>query len=261
MKIKVAVLQYDVPLSTSASINKLVALTAQAAKQGAKLVVAPETAVGEAMETKTTGVDHLESLADIAQQSKVYLATSYYRRVGKKFLNRGVIVAPDGKLVVEHVKVYPAKPEIKNLGVESGKNLKAAKTTIGTLGMIICKDGFNRYSHFLYEKLWALKVEIICVPAWSIGWKEINTQEYIKSLYVYGAFASRAFLLMADCINKPFDAYGGSFGRSLIVSPIQGVLKEGSVDKEEILIEELDLDEVKNAREFDSWWQPEVRKL
>jgi len=34
---------------------------------------------------------------------------------------------------------------------------------------------------------------------------------------------------MSDCTNKFLNAYG----RSLIVSPIQGVLKEGSVDKEE----------------------------
>jgi len=38
-------------------------------------------------------------------------------------------------------------------------------------------------------------------------------------------------------------------------------LKEGSPDKEEILIEELDLEEVKKAREFDSWWQPKKRVI
>ena len=123
--------------------------------------------------------------------------------------------------------------------------------------MLVCKDGFNKYSHFLYDRFNKLGSEVICIPAWSIGWKELNTQEYVKSLYVYGAFASRSFILMADCINKTFNSYG----RSLIVSPVRGVLKEGSADKEEILVETLDLTEVKKPRSFDSWWQPKKRLL
>lgn len=149
-------------------------------------------------------------------------------------------------------KIYPAKPEIDNLGVVSGDTLNIIDTPIGKLGMIICKDGFNKYSYFLYQKLNEFGVDIVCIPTWTIGWKEMNTQEYVKANFVYGAFASRAFVLMSDCTNKFLNAYG----RSLIVSPIQGVLKEGSVDKEEILTAEIDLEEVKRAREFDSWWQP-----
>ena len=46
------------------------------------------------------------------------------------------------------------------------------------------------------------------------------------------------------------------FNCYLIISPITGVLQEGSTDKEEILLQEIDLSEVKRIREFDSWWQP-----
>ena len=255
MKVKVAVLQYDVPEKTDESFLKLDEMVDKAVKMGAKLVVAPETAVGEAGETKETGIDHLPRLADIAHRHKVYLATSYYKKDGDRFFNQGYIVAPDGNPVVGHKKVYPAKPEVDNLGVVAGGEVNVAETEIGKLGMLICKDGFNRHSHFLYEKLGELGAEIVCIPNWSIGWKEINTQEYVKGMYTYGTFASRAFVLMSDCINKSFNSYG----RSLIISPVRGVLKEGSVDKEEILVEELDLDEVKKAKEFDSWWQPKER--
>lgn len=107
----------------------------------------------------------------------------------------------------------------------------------------------------MYERFNQLGVEIICIPTWSLSWKEINNQEYVKALYVYGAFASRAFILMSGNLNVS----SGSFGRSLIVSPIKGVLKEGSVNHKEILYDELDLDEVAKAREFDSWWQPKEK--
>ena len=54
MKVKVAVLQYDVPEDSDASFKKLDEMVLQASWAGAKLVVAPETAVGEVGELKET---------------------------------------------------------------------------------------------------------------------------------------------------------------------------------------------------------------
>lgn len=255
MKIKVAVLQYDVPLPTDESFKKLEELIGKAEWMGAKLVVAPETAIGDAGEVMDTGIDYFPRLSELVKKFKVYLVTSYYKKVGKKFFNQGYILNPDGKIVVDHQKLYPAKDEIENIGIVAGGSLQSKKTDIGNLGMLICKDGFNKYSHFLYEKFGQLETDIICIPSWSIGRKEINIQEYVKSLFTYGAFISRSFILLAGNLNKETN----SFGRSLIISPINGVIKEASTDKKEILIEELDLDEVKKAREFDSGWQPKKR--
>lgn len=255
MKLTVAVIQYDVPHNPHDSATKLAQLVKSAVNKGAKLIVAPETAIGEGGLARDTGVDFFGQLSDIARKYQAYLATSFYRKEREGFFNHGYIVNPKGEAILDHKKIYIAKPEKDNLGVIPGENVSITKSPIGKLGMLVCKDGFNRYSHFLYERFNKLGAEIICIPAWSIGWKELNTQEYVKSLYVYGAFASRSFILMADCINETFNSYG----RSLIVSPVRGVLKEGSVDKEEILIETLDLSEIKKARSFDSWWQPKEK--
>jgi len=255
MKLKVAVLQYEVPEESDASFKKLDELVSQATWANAKLVVAPETAVGDVGELKEKDVNYLPRLVEIAKKNKIFLSTSFYTKDKGKFFNQGHIISPEGKSVVSHRKMYPAKPEIENIGVVAGSSLEVKKTEIGKLGMLICKDGFNKYSHFLYDKFNTLGAEIICIPTWSIGWKEINTQEYVKALFVYGAFTSRAYVLMSGNLNKSFNSYG----RSLIVSPIRGVLKEASTDRKEILYEELDLDEVKKAREFDTWWQPKKR--
>jgi predicted amidohydrolase len=255
MKVKVAVLQYDVPDDSGASFKKLDEMVSQAAWGGARLVVAPETAVGEVGELKDKNIDYLPRLSEIAKRHGVYLSTSFYTKKDGKYYNQGHIISPQGKSVVEHKKIYPAKPEVENIGVVAGDKLEAMETEIGKLGMLICKDGFNKYSHFLYEQFNDLGAEIICIPTLSIGWKEINTQEYVKAYIICGAFTSRAFLLRSGSLNISFN----SFGRSLIVSPINGVLKEGSIASREILMEELDLDEVKKAREFDSWWQPKKR--
>lgn len=258
MKISVAVLQYDVPMATDESLLKLEEMIRKAVKLTAQLVVAPETAVGDSNEVKKTGVDYFSRLSELTQKYKIYLATSYYKLDHGQMFNQGYIFSPQGGAVVEHQKIYPAKPEVDSLNIKSGDKVRVKKSDIGNLGMLVCRDSFNRYSHFLFEKFNGLKTDIICVPTWSISWKKalgVTNEEYVRALNVYGAFISRSYILMAGNLNKNFD----SFGRSLIVSPVKGVLKEGSSDKEEILFETLDLDVIPRSREFDSWWQPAKR--
>lgn len=110
----------------------------------------------------------------------------------------------------------------------------------------------------MYQRFADLRTEVIAIPTWSIGWKKalgVDNSEYVRAMYVYGAFLSRAYVLVAGNLNKSTE----SFGRSLIVSPVRGVLQEGSRDREELLIQEIDLEEIKKAREFDSWWQPKEK--
>lgn len=257
MKVKICVAQYEVPESTRNSIKKLNQVTRQAVGKGVKLLVAPETAIGMLGDVKSDAPNCLPDLINIAKQNKIYIATSFYIKEKGKFYNQGYIVSDSGEVVNSHRKIYLAPPEKEQDGISQGKKLTVSKSKLGNLGMLICKDGFNKYSHFLYEKLGYKKAEIICVPTWSLGMFRPNPQEYIKALFVYGAFTSRAFVLVSGNLNKETK----SFGRSLIVSPIKGVLQEGSIDKEELLIQDLDLDEVKEARKFDSWWQPKKRLI
>lgn len=256
MKLKVAVLQYECPEDVDNSIKKLDEMVFKASQSGARLVVAPETSIGMLGDVKTLGTDYLPELIKIAKKHKVFLSTSFYKKENNEIFNQGYIISDEVEVVLEHKKVYLAPPEKDEQKITSGNNITSKLTKIGKLGMLICKDGFTKYSHFMYEKFNELGTEIICAPTWSIGWKNtVGNDEYVKGLYTYGAFISRSYVLMAGNLNKSTE----SFGRSLIISPVTGVLQEGSTDKEEILIQEIDLDEVKRIREFDSWWQLEKR--
>ncbi len=252
MKIKVAVLQYDVPDTSEAEYQKLAEMTSHAAWSGAKLVVAPETALGELAEVSNIDANRKSEIIKIAKGNKVFLCTSFYIKEKDKIYNQGYIVDDEGKVVLDHKKIYLAPPE-KDQNISAGNTLKVIDTKIGRLGMLICKDGFNKYSNALYQEFNGLGVEIICVPTWSIGWKNnIGSEEYVKTLYTYGSLISRAYVLVSGNLNKSTD----SFGRSLIISPINGVMQEASRDKREILLQEVDLLEVQRIREFDLWWQP-----
>jgi predicted amidohydrolase len=252
MKIKVGVAQYDVPESVEDSVSKLDEVVKKASANSVKLLVAPETAIGMLGDVKTAGTDYLPQLKDICKRNSVTLATSFYHKEDGKFYNQGYIVSDNGDVFHSYRKIYLAPPEKEQDGISSGKKFIVSRTSLGKLGMMICKDGFNKYSHYLYQQLFDQEADITCIPTWSLGWKEMDIQEYIRSIYVYGAFISRSFFLVAGNLNKSTS----SFGKSLIISPVRGILKEGSSDREEILIEEIDTNDVKRAREFDSWWQP-----
>jgi predicted amidohydrolase len=254
MKVTVAVAQYDVPDSMQASLDKLASIGHQAVGVGVQLLVVPETSIGLLTEAKNKAEYLLTGLQTIARECGLFLATSFYRPDQTDIVNQGYVVAADGSIALEHKKLYLASTELED-GVSPGYQLENVTTPLGKLGMLVCKDGFNRYSHFLYERLATLGTDITCVPAWSLGWPEMNTEEYIKAFYTYGAFLSRSFVLVSGTINRATN----SFGRSLIVSPIRGVIEEGSRDREELLVQELDLDEVRQARIFDTSWQPKKR--
>lgn len=252
MNLKVAVLQYDCPEDVENSIIKLNEIVSKASKLGAKLIVAPETSIGMLGDVKTVGTDYLPELKRIAKENNIFLSTSFYRKENDQVFNQGYVINSSGQEILKHKKVYLAPPE-RDQNISSGDNLEVVETEIGRIGMLICKDGFTKYSHFMYQKLNDFGVDILCAPTWSIGRKNtVGVDEYVKALYTYGAFISRSYVLMAGNINKSTE----SFGRSLIISPVTGVMQEGSVDKEEILIQEIDLSEVKRIREFDLWWQP-----
>lgn len=256
MKVKIAVAQYRVPQEPAASFKKLNEIAVSASFMNVKLLVVPETAIGSLAEVKSVGTDYLPELQKIALNNRLAIATSFYQKDKKKYYNQGYLISAKGEADLTYRKIYLAAPERDQDKISGGSDMPTVSTTaIGKIGMIICKDGFNKFSHYLYEGFNVQGAEIICVPTWSLGWDEMDTQEYIKTLYTYGSFISRSFVLVAGNLNMETK----SFGRSLIISPIRGVINEGSIDKQEILVQELDLDEVYKARQFDLSWQPKER--
>lgn len=254
MKVKVAVLQYVVPEDADSPFTKLDEMVGNAVWSGAKLVVAPEAAVGNVKELDAKK-DHLSRLCKLAQKHAVFLATSLYSSEKGEIYNQGHIISPEGKPVLSHKKIYIADCDKNKAPVKKGNKLEVVDTRIGKLAMLICKDGFTKYSHFLYDRLNKLGAEIICIPSKSVGVKEVDLGEYSKANFVYGSFTSRAFVLISNIASSSSHPHIGS----MIISPDIGVVKEAVVGRKEILSEELDLNDVTRTREFDSHWQPDKK--
>ncbi len=185
--VKVACVQAEpVIFERDATIGKLATLCAEAAGEGAKLVVFPETFVpvypssrwarhfagwddGDAKalfsrlarESLEIPSEASDRIAAIARDNRVWLA------VGANELERGTIYnalllyGPDGTLALRRRKLMPTNHERLVWGVGTGDGLTVVPTPIGKLGGLICWENFMPLARFA---LYDAGVEIYLAP-------------------------------------------------------------------------------------------------
>ena len=176
--VKVACVQAEpVIFERDATIGKVATMCAEAAGEGAKLVVFPETFIPvypssrwarhfagwddgdakalfarlarESLEIPSEASDRLGS---IARDNGVWLA------VGANELERGTIYnalllyGPDGTLALRRRKLMPTNHERLVWGLGTGDGLTVVPTPIGKLGGLICWENFMPLARFaLYD--------------------------------------------------------------------------------------------------------------
>src|SRR6187397_1515273 len=185
--VKVACVQAEpVIFERDATIGKVATLCAEAAGEGAKLVVFPETFVpvypssrwarhfagwddGDAKElfsrlareSLEIPSEASERIGAIARDNGVWLA------VGANELERGTIYnalllyGPDGTLALRRRKLVPTNHERLVWGVGTGDGLTVVPTPIGKLGGLICWENFMPLARFA---LYDAGVEIYLAP-------------------------------------------------------------------------------------------------
>jgi nitrilase len=169
-----------VVLDRERTLDKLAALTADAARAGAHLVVFPEAFVPaypsslwakhlagwadpaakaafallarESVEVPGAAVDRL---GEVARASGVWLVTGVTEvdpaRPGTLY-NTLLYHAPDGSLALKHRKLVPTNHERLVWGQGDGSGLHAIDTPLGRLGGLICWENYMPLARFaLYE--------------------------------------------------------------------------------------------------------------
>ena len=264
--VKVACVQAEpVIFERDATIGKVATLCAEAAGEGAKLVVFPETFIpvypssrwarhfagwddGDAKalfarlarESLEIPSEASERIGSIARDNGVWLA------VGANELERGTIYnalllyGPDGTLALRRRKLMPTNHERLVWGVGTGDGLTVVPTPIGKLGGLICWENFMPLARFaLYEA----GVEIYLAPTaddtetWHETIRHIarESRAFVVSPSVYQRVSSYPdYVPIAD---GP-DLLGR--GGSAIVGPDGQYLAGPLWDEEGILYAELD---------------------
>ncbi len=264
--VKVACVQAEpVIFERDATIGKVATLCAEAAGEGAKLVVFPETFIPvypssrwarhfagwddgdakalfarlarESLEIPSEASDRIGS---IARDNGVWLA------VGANELERGTIYnalllyGPDGTLALRRRKLMPTNHERLVWGVGTGDGLTVVPTPIGKLGGLICWENFMPLARFaLYEA----GVEIYLAPTaddtdtWHETIRHIarEARAFVVSPSVYQRASSYPDYVP---ISDGPDLLGR--GGSAIVAPDGQYLAGPLWDEEGILYAELD---------------------
>ena len=283
-------------LDREASIEKLARLTAEAAGNGAALVVFPEAYLpaypSSAWAKALAGWADPRAKAAFAMLARESVAVPgpAEERIGQVAREHGVLVATGvtetdpqrngtlyntllvhdehGSLVLKHRKLVPTNHERLVWGQGDGAGLRAVQTSVGRIGGLICWENYMPLARFaLYES----GVELYLAPTADDG-------EAWQHSLVHIARESRAFVVSPAHFQRP-SAYPPDFplsdelqgidvigrGGSAILGPDGGYLAGPLYDEEGILYAELDPARLHEERQrFDAaghYHRPDVLRL
>jgi nitrilase len=295
--LKVACVQAEpVVLDREATIDKLAALTTQAAGEGARLVAFPEAFIPaypfsvwaralagwvapgakeafallarESLEIPGPAADRL---GDIAREHAVWLVTGVTEIDPERpstLFNTLLYHSPEGTLAERHRKLVPTNHERLVWGQGDGGGLRAIETTLGRLGGLICWENYMPLARFaLYES----GIEIYLAPT-------ADDSDTWQSTLIHIARESRAFVISPSHFQRA-SAYPSDFplreliedagvigrGGSAILGPDGSYLAGPLYDEEGILYAELDPARLWEERQrFDAaghYHRPDVLQL
>ncbi|MEP7021425.1 MAG: nitrilase-related carbon-nitrogen hydrolase [Pseudonocardiales bacterium] len=287
--VQAAPIAFDV----EATLDKVGRLAADAAGMGARLVVFPEaflscyprglsfgTVIGaRTIEGRAWFRRYWESSIDIpgpavdrigaiAAQHDVHLVIGVIERDGGTLYCTSLVFGPSGECLGKHRKLMPTGAERLVWGAGDGSTMPVFDTSVGRLGTVIC---WENYMPLLRMSMYAKGIQVWCAPTADSRDTWIASMRHI-------ACEGRCFVLSANQFARRSD-YPDDYpigedhhpddvlcrGASVIVSPLGEILAGPAVEGEEILIADIDLERVVEAKyDFDvvgHYARPDVFKL
>ena len=276
------------------TLEKARALTAEAAEQGAQVVVFPEAFVsgyprglsfGAVVGARTpegredfrryweSAVDvpgpAVETLAEIAAEQHIYLVIGVIEREGGTLYCTVLFFAPDGRFLGKHRKLMPTASERLIWGFGDGSTLPVFATPLGRLGAVIC---WENYMPLLRMTMYSKGIQLYCAPTADGRDTWLPSMQHI-------ALEGRCFVLSCNQFARradyPADYDAPQFGDdpativsrggSCIIGPLGQILAGPNYESECILTADLDLDEIaRSTFDFDvvgHYARPDVFRL
>jgi nitrilase len=293
-RVRVAVVQAaPVAFDREGTLEKVRALTAEAAGAGARLIVFPEAFVsgyprgldfGARVGSRTpegrelfrryweSAVDvpgpATEALGSAAREAGAYLVIGVIERDGGTLYCTVAFFDPGGSLMGKHRKLMPTASERLIWGQGDGSTMPVFETPLGKLGAVIC---WENYMPMLRMHMYARGIQLYCAPTADDRETWLSTMRHI-------ALEGRCFVLGCNQFARRSDypadypAIQGdapdaimSRGGSCIIDPLGRVLAGPAFDGPAILTADLDLDEIARGKfDFDvagHYARPDVFRL
>ena len=281
-KLTAAVAQTSsVLLDTPATVDRALTLMAEAAAQGAQVLVFPEAFLGcypkgadfhiylggrtpqgraefKLYYDAAVAVDgpEIAQLAQAAAQHRMYVVVGIIERDGGTLYCTAVYLGPEGRVLGKHRKLMPTALERLVWGFGDGSTLAAVDTPFGKLGAVIC---WENYMPALRMAMYQQRVALYCAPT-------VDDRDTWASTMQHIALEGRCFVLSAcqhlrrpqfpaDRMNNRLPEAPETVlirGGSVIVDPYGKILAGPLFNEDAILTAELDLAAIPMAQmDFD----------
>ncbi len=266
-------------LDRDATVDKATGLVAEAAAEGAELVVLPEsfvptypdwvwrtkpwdehaTALWDRLvdQAVVVGSPATDALAACARRHRVHLSIGVTERDahGASLYNTTLLFGPDGDLLHRHRKLMPTGGERLVWGMGDGSSLHAVDTDVGRIGTLICWENLMPLAR---TALFTDGIEIHLAPTWDSNPVWLASMQHIaregRVFVISVASAQRGSDVGADAFPDRDELYGGEDdwmcrGNAAIVDPDGNFVAGPLVDQAGMLVADIDLDEVVTARQ------------
>ena len=273
------------PLDREAAVDKVCAMTAQAAERGADLVLFPEayvggypwglsfgTAVGGRSEAGrrvwerywSTAIEvpgpEVGRMGEVAEQAGVHLCVGVIE--GDSTYSGGTLfctllyIGPDGSLLGKHRKLKPTAAERLIWGEGDGSTLTTVETEYGTVGGLIC---WENYMPLARMAMYGKGVDIYLAPTADVRERWQATLQHIAlegRCFVLGCnqYAHRDMYPEDLEMRGELEAWSEvlSRGGSAIYGPLGELLAGPLWEQEGILIVDLDMSAIARSKfDFD----------
>ena len=261
--VTVGLVQSRVSDSRAANLQKTAKLITQAAKKGAQIIALQELFQTpyfpqRQKEDRDKFAERIPGttstfMQKLAKQLGVVLIVPMYEKLGKKFYNTAVVFDEQGKTLGKYHKIHiPHDPGFyeKEYFEEGQNGYKLFKTKFGTFAVLIC---FDQWFPEAAREVRLQGAEIIFYPTavgGIVGYKaEGDWHDAWETIQRGHAIANSLYVVTVNRTGR--EGRMQFFGQSFIADPFGKVLKRASKEKEEVLVQKLDLS--KNAFFAEGW--------
>jgi N-carbamoylputrescine amidase len=267
-KFAVGLVQMSVAADLDANLEKAVARVEEAARQGAQVVCLPELFRSQYFCQKEDAElfdlaesvpgPSTEQLGRVARDRHVtVIAPIFERRAPGLYHNSAAIINSEGNVAGIYRKMHipddPAYYE-KFYFTPGDLGFRAFDTGVGRIGTLICWDQWYPEG----ARLTALRGANILFYPTAIGWHPHEKDEFgaqqrdaWRTIQRAHAIANGVYVAAVNRVGRENPAGGAGvefWGTSFIADPFGVVIAEGSTDREEILIGEVDGKRIEDVR-------------
>lgn len=254
--IRIALCQMNVVDNKEENLNKASLMIAESVNENADFIVLPE--MFNCPYSNDKFIEYCEEENDsptltrisaLAREHKIYiLAGSIPEKEGNNLFNTSYLFDKSGNIIAKHRKMHLFDIDVKDRitfkesdVLTAGNDFTIADTEFGKIGIGICYD-------IRFPELARIMVENGALILFYPGAFNMTTgPAHWELLFKSRALDNQVYCVgVAPALNE--DASYHSFGHSIITNPWGDIIAEADT-KEELIIGEIDLSEIKKIRE------------